>query len=165
MRGSRSPYPHRRDRRRRTRADSGRSPQTGPFAECHGCPAGQPFRYFLFPRSELNRVSGLPYNDAHWIVSAGHAFDVMTAESRLGAGSSDWARYTFSERFVPRSVMFSDEYWEHHKQLSSKNVIDHDVKDCPERLKPIMVREWSPEEGWRSIAVAPLPSPIASSGN
>jgi hypothetical protein len=59
---------------------AGHSPQTGALAECDSCPEGQPYRYFLFPGSEVIRVTGPPYNGVMQIVVANGQIQVMTTE-------------------------------------------------------------------------------------
>jgi len=140
---------------------AGHSPQTGALAECDSCPDGQPYRYFLFPRSEVIRVTGPPYNGVLQIVAGNGRIQVMTTEGTDDPSRgiwSLWALYDISEALVPQSVFFSDYYWFAHEKLSAEGKIKHNVGACPERLKPITVREWSPDEGWKNI---PLP-PIAS---
>jgi hypothetical protein len=140
---------------------AGHSPQTGALAECDWCPDGQPYRYFLFPRSEVIRVIGPPYNGVLQIVAGNGRIQVMTSEGADDPSRgiwSLWALYNISEVLVPQSVFFSDYYWFAHEKLSAEGRIKHTPGACPERLKPITVREWSPDEGWKNI---PLP-PIAS---
>jgi hypothetical protein len=143
---------------------AGRSPQTGSRAECDVCPEGQPLRYFLFPRSEINRVGGPAYNEVHAELLTGHGFSVKTRElgpDDIEGGVPDWALYEFSDDFVPLSVKFSDHYWQDHRRFAAEGKIGHDVESCPERLKPITVREWTAERGWRNIQLPP----IAPGGN
>ncbi len=137
----------------------GHSPQTGALAECESCPAGQPYRYFLFPRSEVIRVVGPPYNGVLEIVVGNGKIQVMTTEG-LERSSSIWALYDISEALVPRSVFFSDYYWFEHEKLSAEGKINHAPAACPERLKPITVRDWSPSEGWKDIMLPPDQSRI-----
>jgi hypothetical protein len=147
------------------RADnpSGHSPETDPLFECDDCPQGEPYRYFLFPRSELNLIMGQAYNVAFALEVADGLVRVRISEAPNPPGSpsgptapADWAQYTLSQKFDPVGVAFSDHYWEDHRQLSARGKISHTVEECPERLKPITVREWSPEGGWRDIALPPI---------
>jgi hypothetical protein len=43
-----------------------------------------------------------------------------------------------------------------HERLSAEGKIKHSLDACPERLKPIAVREWSPEAGWKDFALPPI---------
>jgi hypothetical protein len=132
---------------------SGRSPQTGALSDCDSCPPGQPYRYFLFPRSEVIRVTGPPYNGVEDIAVMGSQIQVMTSEGRE---PGRWAVYDLSAGLVPQSVFFSDHYWFAHEKLSAEGKIKHTVVACPERLQPITVREWSPQEGWKNTALPPI---------
>lgn len=136
---------------------AGRSPQTGSRAECNGCPAGRPLRYFLFPRSEVNRSGGHAYNEVGRILLNGSGFKVITAETpAFDAALADWALYDLSEDLEPRSVIFSDHYWEDHRRFTAEGLINHAVESCPQRIRPITVREWSPEQGWRDVSLPPI---------
>jgi hypothetical protein len=136
---------------------SGRSPQTGRLTECDRCPPGQPYRYFLFPRSEVNRLVGPAYNTVVEILVTGTHIQVMTSEAGAHIPPPDWALYDISsEDFVPHSVSFSDDYWLAHQRLSEQGKISHTVENCPERLKSIIVREWSAEKSWTRIALPPI---------
>jgi len=136
---------------------SGRSPQTGPLFECEGCPTGQPYRYYLFPRSEVNLAAGTAYNGVANILINGEHAQAMTSEGP-GPGLADWALYDFSEEFVPRGVSLSDNYWEDHRRLSAEGKIKHPLDDCPERLKGQTVRTWNPQEGWKDVTLPPIAS-------
>ena len=138
---------------------SGRSPQTGALSDCDSCPEGQPYRYFLFPRSEVIRVTGPPYNNVDGIAVMGSQIHVVTAEGREPEGGR-WAVYNLSAGLVPKSVFFSDHYRFAHEQLSAEGKIKHTLAACPERLQPITVREWSSAEGWRNIALPPIESRV-----
>jgi len=90
---------------------AGHSPQTGALAQCDSCPEGQPYRYFLFPRSEVIRVTGPPYNGVREIVVANGQVEVRTTEGGDDPSRgiwSVWALYNISEALVPQSVFFSD---------------------------------------------------------
>jgi len=136
---------------------SGHSPQTGALSECDSCPQGQPLGYFLFPRSEVIRVAGPPYNSVMGLLVTNAQIQVMTTEGP-GALAGIWALYSISESFVPQSVFFSDNYRFTHDRLSAEGKIKHPLADCPERLKPITVREWSPHGGWENILLPPVES-------
>jgi len=137
---------------------SGHSPQGGALSECDSCPQGQPFRYFLFPRSELIRVTGPPYNAVMGVLVTNAQIQVMTIEGPGAPRTGVWALYDISESLVPRSVFFSDNYRFTHERLNAEGKIKHTLADCPERLKPITVREWSPHGGWENILLPPVES-------
>jgi hypothetical protein len=142
---------------------SGHSPETASLSACEGCPTGEPFRYVLFPRTEVNRVLGPAYNDVRRFLSSGSEFEVMTGEAP-GPGLRDWALYSFSADFAPVGVILSDNYWEDHRRLIAEGRIGHSLEACPERLKPIVVRVWSPEGGWSKVELPQL-AKAAKRGN
>jgi hypothetical protein len=86
----------------------------------------------------------------------------MTFEG-TGVGGGIWALYDISETLAPESVSFSDKYRLEHEQLSAEGKIKHTLDACPERLKPIVVREWSPQEGWKNILLPPIESRAVNS--
>jgi DNA-binding winged helix-turn-helix (wHTH) protein len=142
----------------RDSAASGHSPAINTPVDCDGCPPGQPIRYFLFPRTEVCKVIGEPYNDTHAITSTDGRLKATTAETFTPPPEAphDWAMYDFTTDFEPKSVMLSDDYWKDHRRLSAEGKIKHSVEDCPERLKPIVVKMWTPESGWKDVALPPI---------
>jgi hypothetical protein len=139
---------------------SGHSPETQSAPQCEGCPPGEPFRYFLFPRSEVNQALAVPYNGVGRILVDGERMQIMTDENLRLTGQwgplVDWARYDFSRDFIPQAVSFSDDYGEDHRKFSEEGKIKHPVDKCPEQLKPITVRMWSPEAGWKDVQLPPI---------
>jgi hypothetical protein len=136
---------------------AGSSPQKGELATCEGCPAGRPYRYFLFPRSEVNQKIGPAYNTLSEIIVTGTRIQVMTSETAEASPPADWAMYEISaDDFAPRAVSFSDHYWLTHQRLSAEGKIGHGLEKCPERIKPIAVREWSEEQGWTKVELPPV---------
>ncbi len=126
------------------------SPQTpGSAYWCDNCPTGTPYRYLLLPRTELSRLSKVPYN-------AGVA--VGTSVSSVQITTREWdtrdaaAMYRLSASLEPESVDFTDGYWHVHRELEAAGRLSHTAEHCPERTAPQEVREWS-GEGWRPIEV------------
>jgi hypothetical protein len=134
---------------------SGSSPQTpGSHYSCDDCPEGRPYRYFVFPRSELNRASQYAYDMAWNVLVDDDGIHVMVDELPSTAlPMADWESYNFTSAFQPVSVDVSDHYWVDHRQFSAEGKINHSVKDCPERTQPHTIREWDPENGWREFKV------------
>jgi hypothetical protein len=144
---------------------SGHSPQAETLSACDSCPPGQPYRYFLFPKSEMIRVTGEPYNVVMGILVTNAQIQVMTFEGTGDPpGAGVWALYGLSEALKPQSVFFSDKYRFTHENLSAKGKIKHTLDACPERLKPIIVREWTPHDAWRNVMLPPIESRILNSG-
>jgi len=101
---------------------SGHSPSMTPSAECAGCPKGEPYRYFLFPRTEICRMIGPPYNNICNILNTDGHLQLMSLETADAQSDSpqDWALYALSPDFVPEKVILSDHYWEDHRRLSAE---------------------------------------------
>lgn len=138
---------------------SGTSPQSPGEFHCEQCPAGQPYRYFLFPRSEINKIEGPPYNKTTVIQVQENGIHVVVFEASLDSAlGADWEIYSFSSDLEPESISVSDRYWEDHRRLSAAGKIKHSVEECPERTQPRTVREWSPAEGWKEIKFPPVSS-------
>lgn len=148
----------------RDSATAGHSPAINSSADCDHCPPGQPIRYFLFPRTEVSKAIGPAYNEIHSITSTAGRMQAMTAETLSPPQEEphDWAMYYFSPDFEPKNVILSDNYWEDHRRLSAEGRIKHSVEECPERLKPIVVKMWTPEGGWKDVALPPIATATAT---
>lgn len=101
---------------------------------------------------------GPPYNNICNILNTDGHLQLMSLETADAQSDSpqDWALYDLSPDFVPEKVILSDHYWEDHRRLSAEGKIKHSVEQCPERTKPIIVKMWSPEQGWKDIALPPI---------
>lgn len=130
------------------------SPQSpGTEFWCDQCPEDRPFRYFVFPRSELNRLEGQGYNPFHAIASAAGQIRLLTTEL---PGSSDFVYggvYALNSKLELVEAGYSEMYWTRHDQLYKEGRLDHSAADCPER-KHAAVKLWEPEHGWREPALA-----------
>jgi hypothetical protein len=131
---------------------SGSSPEKpGSAYECKGCPEGRPLRYFVFPRAELNRVTGAPYN----VVNEISVYpDRIEARSRESEWYGPAAIYDFSRDFELKRATFEDMYWDLHRSLELEGKIKHSREQCPERDGPPAIRVWTPEAGWREMRPA-----------
>jgi hypothetical protein len=77
-----------------------------------------------------------------------------------GQGNS---QFMLNPDFSVASFVFAESYWGAHKQWERKGRLDHGAEDCPERLKPVVVREWTPASGWRDQMVSPRPGNVVTS--
>ncbi len=130
----------------------GRSPEDpgGDFA-CTGCPDGAPLFYAVFPRTELNRITGSGFNRA-WVSLVGDELLIRTSELDRpdGLGPLTDVIYTFSRdlRFV--EARFSDRYWDRHRQLELEGRLSHSRAQCPDRDGPPPIQVWTPALGWHT---------------
>jgi len=135
---------------------SGSSPSLGNSGSiCDDCPAGQPYRYLLFPRSELADATDFTYNNVVVIQLGKNEIQVGVKETKAGEGlGPDWEMYKLSEDFLPQTYAISDHMPILHRQLEAQGKIYHTVSQCPELNGEKSVRLWSPEHGWTIVTVA-----------
>lgn len=129
----------------KTHTVSGSSPEApGRSFECKNCSGGHPERIFVFPRSELNLLTGGQYNLVNEI-------NVYPDRIEVRARQQGWygpaAIYDFTHELELRSASFEDVYWDWHRRLEIEGKIKHSREECPERYGPQLVRAWSPEIG------------------
>lgn len=116
---------------------------------CDGVDA--PLRMFVFPRSELNRVSASPFNRVILQTSEGHV-TARTIEMAAARGDAD-AIYEFNASLDIVSGRFSERYWELHRALEADGRIAHRRDQCPDRDGPRQVLMWEPAGGWRQTLI------------
>src|SRR5262249_10897431 len=123
--------------------------------ECQSCghdPAV--LRYVVFPRSELNRVTGSKFNEGRleWL---GHAVKVSTIEVETKLENLVDAVYELTPALEVTSASFSDRYWDLHRALETEGKIKHTRANCPDREGPEAVKVWEPIAGWKTISLHP----------
>ncbi|MBS1840458.1 MAG: helix-turn-helix domain-containing protein [Acidobacteria bacterium] len=130
------------------------SPQThGTRHECKSCAAGAPDYYFVFPRSELNRLSHSYNLPVYELDVTGEGIEVFLRD-RLGLGrESTVYLLAGSPPFRVKSMRVETEYLRLHKQWSDEGKLSHRYEDCPELLHPLPVKVWTPTGGWTEIQV------------
>jgi DNA-binding winged helix-turn-helix (wHTH) protein len=133
------------------------SPQTkGSGFQCiRGCPAANPYRYILLPRSELNAASDGPYNLATHIYTRPSGITVETHEEDPGGT----AFYDFSQELHPERVAYGGGYREIHQRSEREGRIHHSFKDCPERKSPAILRICDDHGNWSTVAVPRVAMP------
>ncbi|MBI4471977.1 MAG: hypothetical protein HY646_04870 [Acidobacteria bacterium] len=129
-------------------AVSPQSSGSGFQCDCSGSP---PPYYFLFPRTELNRLSVLPYNRGGISSAVGPRLMISTVEWPPRAA----ALYELNEQFNVERVDMFDGFWDVHRELESQGHILHSVENCPERTEPKHIRVFEPGRGWRDT-MAPV---------
>ena len=130
------------------------SPQSlaSPYA-AEGQDESGPFRYFVLPRSELNRLAGAPNHRVVEMHRSGDGIGVTTQEGSADAPSL-WS-VSRGLRFEMR--MLSDGYWDHHRQLETAGRLSHASEQCPDARRPSRIRVWEPATGWVDVELAPNP--------
>jgi len=130
----------------------GVSPEpTGSKFACRNCGAGHPLVYFVFPRSEVNRVSSAPFNRAkiepqeRGVVA--RTYEVAPDKS----GGVPEAIYELSPTFELQRATYGSRYWDKHRALEMEGKINHTREQCPERDGPPLVKMWTRETGWTEI--------------
>lgn len=131
------------------------SPQTpaSPY-HCADCPANGPEHYWVFPRSELNRVESAPHNHVQSFIITESGFEVRTRETHLRPGFSVEGVFEFSNEFELIAASVTDKYHDFHRLMEREGRIQHSLADCPEETSPRRVRLWTPEHGWTEIIPA-----------
>jgi hypothetical protein len=134
------------------RHPGGSSPTAGdsPFA-CLDCPAGRPLRYFVVPNPEL-----AAYGDRNPLNPRINVFDSGAIELRVPAAPDALPGaeiiWEFSPTFDVETAGASGTYWDWHRRLEAQGLVTHRGEACQEQ-RGFTVREWTPQAGWRTIAV------------
>jgi hypothetical protein len=132
-------------------------PLTPGTPPCAGCPDGRPLRYFLFPRSELNRVEHAPANLVRVIHVSSGGVEVRTEEVPESPTSPNvYGIYELSENLGIKNVSVTSAYWDLHRKLEDEGRITHSVARCRERTAPPKVRIWDRERGWHEAGPSVL---------
>jgi hypothetical protein len=127
------------------------SPQPpGSAFACTNCAARGPAAYYVFPRSELNRIANFHYNSVDAILMYAQRFEVRTNEGTTRTNMRAGGVFEFSTGFEPVGISFTDAYWDFHYQMEAEHKLNHNAADCPERRRKI--RRWRPGDGWLEIS-------------
>jgi hypothetical protein len=139
------------------------SPQTaGTRHKCLNCSEGAPDYYFVFPRSEINRLYNAWEDSVRFINVQGNTIEVDKAElgdpaleERTDVGKVHVV-YDFHAEptFQPVAFRFDSWYDLMHRDLYDKGELDHRLEFCSERLHPAPIRLWTPNAGWSQISLA-----------
>lgn len=128
-----------------------------------GPPAGAPYRYYLFPRSDVARAIKLPYNQVIRIAATARGFHAYTQETPQGAQVI--YEFTSDFSFVGVSLSdysLSDYYVTVHDRLYNEGKLAHPASNCPEARNPPRPLEWR-SGAWHELAPSRPPdsSPAA----
>lgn len=143
------------------------SPQTaGTRHKCVDCPEGAPDYYFVFPRSEINRLKGLWEDSVHSIAVNGDQIEVEKWEAyrpdvdrdspEQSVGMHEYYDFHTLPTIQPFSFRFGSDYDMLHRELEKDHKLNHTLETCPERLHPEPVKVWTPSTGWKDIKLSPV---------
>ena len=118
---------------------------------CESCGGGGPLRMFVFPRTEINRVSASPFNRVILQTSEGRVV-ARTIEMAAAGGDAD-AIYEFNRSLDVVSARLSERYWDLHRALEADGRITHRRDQCPDRDGPREVLMWESATGWRIVRI------------
>jgi hypothetical protein len=133
------------------------SPQTpGTRHACANCPPGNPDYYFVFPRSELNRLRQVYETPVVGLNVNGDQFEVDKLEVIPRTDVSMGYLFQTEPTLRLLSLHYDSRYEMLHRELEQKGELDHPLAKCPERLHPAPVRVWTPSDGWKEWDVKPV---------
>jgi hypothetical protein len=118
---------------------------------CETCGTNTPLRMFVFPRTELNRVTASPFNRV--VVQTWDDRLVARTIERPAIGGDADALYEFTSSLDLVSATFSERYWDMHRALEAEGKITHTREQCADRDGPRQVQVWEPGAGWRTVQI------------
>jgi hypothetical protein len=118
---------------------------------CETCGTNTPLRMFVFPRTELNRVTASPFNRVV-VQTWDDRLVVRTIESSSIGGDAD-ALYEFTSSLDLVSATFGERYWDMHRALQAEGKITHTREQCADRDGPRQIQVWEPATGWRTVQI------------
>jgi len=128
------------------------SPQTeGTRHKCTSCPEGSPDYYFVFPRSEGNRVLKDYMNAIETIEVVGSEIEFSKFESK-GPYMDAIYLVGLEPSIHPISLRYGSNYELQHRELERSHELRHTLEQCPERVHPSPVRMWTPSGGWTGLS-------------
>jgi hypothetical protein len=117
---------------------------------CETCGSDDPLRMFVFPRSEINRVTASPFNRVLVQPLDNGRLLARTIEASSAGGDVD-VLYEFTAALEFVRASFSERYWDMHRALEASGKITHAREQCPDRDGPRQARKWEPALGWRDV--------------
>ncbi len=132
------------------------SPQTpGTRHQCVNCPAGAPDYYFVFPRTEINKVKKAPEDPVRSVNVTDGGLEIFKSELETVEGPKAIYYFRIGPNLEPVSLRYDSGYDMLHRDLSAQTKLDHSLENCPERLNPKPVRLWTPNGGWAELRFKP----------
>ncbi len=133
-------------------ADGQAPGSAGTSFACANCSSNPPQFYATFPRSELNLVTGSPFNRAEAAL-VGDRLLVTTSET---GSSAVTALYEFDRELRFVRARYSEAYWDAHGRLEREGSLTHTRAACPERDGPRAIHVWDAAAGqWQVTIAAP----------
>lgn len=125
-------------------AANGQAPgSAGTEFACANCSSTPPVLYVTFPRSELNLLTGSPFNGAR-VSRVGDRLMVTTSE--IGSSPAT-AIYEFDTELRFVRARFSEPYWDEHGRLERAGRLTHTREKCPDRDGPRTIHIWDAPRG------------------
>ncbi len=140
---------------------SGSSPEEeGSRYTCLDCPAGRPYRYFVFPRSPVSVAMQMRL-DAPRVTPLGEDLEVRVVENEDPVATAETI-FEFSPALELRRAARNDIYWEWRRRLEAAHALTPPRAGDPDGDVPV-VRAWDPARGWQELRGTPPPMPPTSS--
>jgi hypothetical protein len=111
--------------------------EPGSEYRCLSCPAGEPLRYFWFPRTELALTAKQPYNFANRVLTTSSEVSVAVEEvSDRGKGRENAAMtyFQFDSSFNLLDARWGDGFAMVHEVYEGTGALRHTVAECPNKL-------------------------------
>lgn len=132
------------------------SPQTpGTRHQCVSCSRGVPDEYFVFPRTEINRLEGIYEDPVTLIQVSGDNVEVHKLESRGVADANTIYQFSTNPTFRPVSLRYDSSYKMLYREFQKEGKIRSAIADASEQLHPLPISVWTPTGGWENYAVHP----------
>ncbi len=132
------------------------SPQTkGTRHKCASCPEGAPDYYFVFPRSEGNRLRKEYENPVEGLQATGNEVLFQKYEGIRNSVNDGLYLVGLEPVVHPISLRFGSSYDMEHREWERTGEAHHTLAQCLERLHPSPVRMWTPAAGWTELNFAP----------
>lgn len=121
---------------------------------CKTCGPDRPLRMFVFPRTEVNRITASRFNRVV-LQTFNDRVTARTIEMSTGFNGDADALYDFTPSLDFVGARFSERYWEVHRALEAEGRITHSRDVCPDRDGPRELLSWEPQTGWRIVQIRP----------
>lgn len=132
------------------------SPQTpGTRHQCVSCGPGVPDEYFVFPRTEINRIEGV-YQDPVTLITVGDGqIEAHKAEALGTANANTIYLFRTSPAIQPVSLRYDSSYDILYRHFEREGKFRQSLADATERRHPLPVNVWTPANGWEEYPVLP----------